>query len=158
MARSFPCPVHCQVLTAESLGEPLCKARYWRCRRKSVAAAGAEFHRWKLGINQSRLHHASRTCGTDLPTSLRALPLRRHAPFLIAVSPPGWPVVLGGASALDLLPLRGDLMCAETAHHNIRYGIADSLHLSGYGRNASKEELALFDKQFYHVYELLEGI
>jgi hypothetical protein len=27
--RSFPSPVHFQVLTIESLGEPLCKARYY---------------------------------------------------------------------------------------------------------------------------------
>jgi hypothetical protein len=29
-----------------------------------------------------------------------------------------------GAYALDLLPLWGNLMCAETAHHNNRDGIA----------------------------------
>jgi len=58
--------------------------------------------------------------GPDLPTSLRAIPLCRHALFLIAVSLPGWPAVLGGACALNLLPLGGNLTCAETAHHNFR--------------------------------------
>jgi hypothetical protein len=52
-----------------------------RCRRFKDAATGAEFHRWKLGFNQCRLHPAYRTCGTDLPPSFRAFPLCRHALF-----------------------------------------------------------------------------
>ena len=42
--------------------------------------------------------------------------------FPLRVSPPGWPVVLGGACALDLLPLWGNLTCAEAAHDNVRRG------------------------------------
>src|SRR2546421_9476152 len=57
------------------------------------------------------------------PHRVLMFPFCRHAPFPLRVSPPGWPVVLGGTCALDLLPLWGNLTCAEVAHHNFRYGI-----------------------------------
>ncbi len=93
-----------------------------RCRRFRDAATGAEFHRWKLGFNQSRLHLASRTCGPSryIPSRLAAFPT---CAFPLRVSPPGWSAVLGGYRALDLLPLWGNLTCAEAAHHNTRDGI-----------------------------------
>src|SRR6266699_3568700 len=79
------------------------------------ATAGGGFHRWKLGFSQSRLHHASRTCGAScyIPSHLAAFP---PCCFPLEVSPLGRVGVLEGSLALNLLPLRGYLMSAETAH------------------------------------------
>jgi hypothetical protein len=62
--------------------------------------------------------------GFTLRTGLAELIyLHPFGPFRFAdmlLSPPGWSAVLGGAYALDLLPLWGNLTCAEAAHYYIR--------------------------------------
>jgi hypothetical protein len=72
-------------------------------------------HRWKLGFNQCRLHHADRTCGASryIPSRLTAFPT---CYFPLWVSPPGGLGVLGGHSVLNLLLLWSDLVSAEVAH------------------------------------------
>src|SRR5579884_2238723 len=77
--------------------------------------AGRPLHRWKLGFNQCRLHHASRTCSASryIPSRLAAfLPCC----FPLWVSPSGRVGVLRGFFALILLPLRGYLTSADAAH------------------------------------------
>jgi hypothetical protein len=65
-------------------------------------------------------------CVQDLRhITLHPFALSRFADMLLSLS--GFPFrlvgCLGGSCALDLLPLWGNLMCAETANHNFRHGI-----------------------------------
>ena len=73
----------------------------------------------------------STNAGFTLRTGLAELIyLHPFGPFRFAdmlLSPSGFPSRLASCPrrcyALDLLPLWGNLMCAEAAHHNFRYGI-----------------------------------
>ena len=123
MPRSYPSPAHCQVLTVESLREPLCKARYY-----DVAASGM----LRRAPNFTVGNWGSANAGFTLRTGLADLIyLHPFGPFRFSdmlFSPSGFPSRLAGcpeagASALDILPLWGNLTCAETAHHKIRYGV-----------------------------------
>ncbi len=75
-------------------------------------------HRWKLGFNQCRFHHAHRTCGATSYTSsnVSAFPPCSCPPCL---STSGRAGVLKGSIALNLLPFKGYLISAEAAHTDV---------------------------------------
>jgi hypothetical protein len=123
--RSFPCPVHCQGLTAESLNAPLCPARECsvvarRMLRRMPNCTVGNWGSTTAGFTSVvRPGLAERICLHPLG------PLRKAS---LLLSPSGFPSRLAGcpkagACALDLLPLGGHLMCAQAAHHNTRDGI-----------------------------------
>lgn len=98
-----------------------------RCRRTREAAAGVVLRHWKLGFSQFRFNlYLSRgflRAGLAGTTTLLPTALPRFPNMLVSPSP------LGSRSvgcprrllALNLLPLRGNPMCAETAHYDVPY-------------------------------------
>ena len=78
--------------------------------------------RKKLGFNKH-----SFTMHTGLAELIYLHPFGPFRFTGMLLSPSGFPSRLVGCprryTALNLLPLRGNLMCAETAHHNNRDGI-----------------------------------
>ncbi len=82
--------------------------RVWTLRehRFRYAAMGPGFNRWRLEFNQSRLHHADRTCGASrsIPSRLTAL---LSCSFPSWVSPPSKTLSLR-STALNLTPFQGE--------------------------------------------------
>jgi hypothetical protein len=123
--RSFPSPVHSQVLIVESLNAPLCTAREYDVVARRMLRRVPNF---TVGNWDSTTAGFTSVVRTGLAERICLHPFGPFRFTDMLLSPSGFPSRLAGcpkagAYALDLLPLGGNLMCVEAAHHNFRYGI-----------------------------------
>jgi hypothetical protein len=123
-----PSPTHCGALPAENVG--MRRSHHAYCR---VTASGmlrwAEGMPCGTGVQQTQLHHASRTCGCDYPSYLRTSPLCHHAlvPFGFPHQVRGYPK--GHVCSLPFPPVVGIL---QTPKRRTPPPCEPCLHLSAH--------------------------
>ena len=123
--RSFS-DTHCRELSPKSFflaySRILLAYASLQCHRFKYAAMDVTFHRWKLGFNLCRFHHASRTCGAShyILSCLAAFPT---CYFPLCLSTLGRLAVLEGICSHPSAPMELSTACRNgaqaliTVHH-----------------------------------------